>query len=156
VAANIGSQKHRLKTFFSGWVASEAITGGWVDLLPSRFSRIPYLIESGKIGVDAAFVQVSPPNEAGFSSLGVAVDAARQAMARADWVAVEINADLPYTFGDTFVHLDEFDFVVASQDPPFAFQRRPVNTLRKNQLASSDRSDLSDASDATEHERMVP
>ena len=32
------TQKFRLKTFFSGWVASEAITGGLVDLIPSRFS----------------------------------------------------------------------------------------------------------------------
>ncbi|MCK4535093.1 MAG: hypothetical protein KAT81_06125, partial [Syntrophobacterales bacterium] len=37
------SKKYRLKTFFSGWVASEAITAGRVDLIPSRSSRIPRL-----------------------------------------------------------------------------------------------------------------
>ena len=70
-------QKYRLKTFFSGWVASEAISEGRIDLIPSRFSRIPRLIESGQIPIDVVFVQVSPPNEAGYCSLGVAVDAAR-------------------------------------------------------------------------------
>jgi acyl-CoA hydrolase len=33
----LSSQKYRLKTFFSGWVASEAILQGSVDLIPSRF-----------------------------------------------------------------------------------------------------------------------
>ena len=31
------TQKFRLKTFFSGWVASEAITQGYIDMIPSRF-----------------------------------------------------------------------------------------------------------------------
>ncbi|MFP4032809.1 MAG: GNAT family N-acetyltransferase, partial [Desulfococcaceae bacterium] len=34
------SHKFRLKTFFSGWVADEAIRAGHVDLIPSRFMRI--------------------------------------------------------------------------------------------------------------------
>jgi len=80
---DLQNQKFRLKTFFSGWVAGDAITGGLVDLIPSRFSRIPALIESGQLPIDAAFIQVTPPNEAGFVSLGVSVDVARQAIEQA-------------------------------------------------------------------------
>jgi acyl-CoA hydrolase len=58
-------QKFRLKTFFSGWLASEAITAGSVDMIPCQFSSIPKLVASGAIKVDAAFVQISPPDEAG-------------------------------------------------------------------------------------------
>ena len=72
--------KFRLKTFFSGWLASDAITSGSVDLIPSRISRIPWLVDSGTNRIDAAFVQITPPDEAGYASLGVAVDAARFAM----------------------------------------------------------------------------
>jgi acyl-CoA hydrolase len=53
------SRKYRLKTFFSGWVASEAILKGKVDLIPSRFSRIPRLFESRQIPTDV--VSSSPP-----------------------------------------------------------------------------------------------
>ena len=60
------SQKFRLKTFFSGWSASDAITAGTIDLIPCRFSRIPRLFRTGAIKVDAAFVQITPPDEAGF------------------------------------------------------------------------------------------
>ncbi|WP_028321204.1 bifunctional acetyl-CoA hydrolase/transferase family protein/GNAT family N-acetyltransferase [Desulfatiglans anilini] len=131
-AISIGDKyanKFRLKTFFAGWVASEAIKAGRVDLIPCRFSRVPSLIESGTIGIDAAFVQITPPDEAGYASLGVAVDVARQAMAKASLVVGEINAQVPRTFGDTFVHVDDFDFLVEATTPPFYFPRWPVTEV---------------------------
>ena len=121
------SQRFRLKTFFSGWVAGEAITEGLVDLIPSRFSRIPQLIESGQIPIDAAFVQITPPNEAGYCSLGVAVDVARQAMEQASLVVGEINPDIPVTYGDTFVHESDFQLLVQATEPPLWFPRWPVD-----------------------------
>ncbi len=56
----LNSNAYRLKTFYSGWVASEAITAGRVDLIPSSFSRIPRLIESGRIPIDVAFPGKAP------------------------------------------------------------------------------------------------
>jgi acyl-CoA hydrolase len=61
----LDTNAYRLKTFFSGWVASEAITAGKVDLIPSSFSKIPHLIKTGRIPIDVAFIQITPPNEAG-------------------------------------------------------------------------------------------
>ena len=52
-------KKYRLKTFFSGWVANEAVTTGRIDLIPCRFPRVPRLIESGAISLDVAFVQIT-------------------------------------------------------------------------------------------------
>lgn len=66
------SKNFRLKTFFHSWVADEAIEEGRVDLIPSRFVKIPQLIESLLRPVDVATIQVTPPNEAGFCSLGIA------------------------------------------------------------------------------------
>ncbi|MEW6266501.1 MAG: GNAT family N-acetyltransferase [Thermodesulfobacteriota bacterium] len=126
---NLSAHKFRLKTFFSGWVAGEAITAGLVDLIPSRFSRIPLLIESGQIDIDAAFVQITPPNEAGYCSLGLGVDVARRAMNHAKLVVGEINPLAPRTFGDTFVHVSEFDFLVQGTEPPFYFIRWPVDEV---------------------------
>ena len=74
------SQNFRMKTFFSGWVADEAIEEGQVDLIPSRFVKIPQLIESLLRPVDVAIVQITPPNEAGFCSIGIAIDVAREAL----------------------------------------------------------------------------
>jgi acyl-CoA hydrolase/GNAT superfamily N-acetyltransferase len=117
------SQKFRLTTFFSGWVADEAIEAGRVDLIPSRFVKIPQLIESRLAPVDVAIVQITAPNEAGFCSLGIAVDVAREVLDQAAIRVGEINTDVPFTFGDTFVHVSEFDFLVRSTDPPIYFDR---------------------------------
>ena len=129
------SQKFRLKTFFAGWVASEAITAGRVDLIPCRFSRIPKLIEAGTINIDVAFVQITPPDKAGYASLGVAVDVAREAMQKASIVVGEINEAVPRTLGDTFVHVDDFNYLVEATQPSIYFPRPTVDKIH-DKLAS--------------------
>ncbi|MGA8020230.1 MAG: GNAT family N-acetyltransferase [Desulfobacterales bacterium] len=123
------SQQYRLKTFFSGWVSQDAIREGRVDLIPSRFAWIPDLIESGQIPVQATFVQITPPDKNGNCSLGLAVDAARQAMEKATLVIGEINPQVPRTFGDTFVSVSEFTHLVEALDAPIYFDRFPVDDV---------------------------
>lgn len=123
----LSSQKYRLKTFFSGWVASDAISTGRVDLIPSSFSRIPNLIASRRIHIDVAFLQITPPNEAGYCSSGVSADVIHEAMEQADLIVGEINPYVPKTFGDTFVPLSAFDMVIESTEKPLYFQRWPVD-----------------------------
>jgi acyl-CoA hydrolase/RimJ/RimL family protein N-acetyltransferase len=121
--------KYRLKTFFSGWLASEAIRSGSVDMIPCRFSQIPKLVESGAIRVDVAFVQITPPDKAGYASLGVSVDVAKYAMERASIVVGEINSSVPRTMGNTFVHVDDFNYLVRAMEPPIYFPRWPVDDV---------------------------
>ena len=123
------NHKFRLKTFFSGWVASEEITSGRVDMVPTILSEIPALIQSGVIGIDAAFIQITPPDRSGFCSLGPAIDVARHAMEHASLVVGEINHDAPRTMGDTFVHINDFDFLVESQEQPIYFKRPPFDPV---------------------------
>jgi acyl-CoA hydrolase len=123
----LSAHKYRLKTFFSGWSAREAIATGRADWIPSRFSNIPQLLEKQLIPIDVAFVSISEPNEAGFGSLGVSVDVARQAITQAKIVVGEVNSALPQTFGDTFVSVDEFDFLIQATEPPLYFPRWPLD-----------------------------
>jgi len=121
------SQKYRLRTFFSGWIASEAITEGRVDLIPSRFSRIPWLFTSGFITVDAAFIKITPPDTNGYCSLGLAVDVARAAIERSPLVIGVINEQFPFTLGDTLIHVDDLTHIVESTEAPICFPRWPVS-----------------------------
>ncbi len=139
------TQKYRLKTFFSGWVAWEAVTEGRVDLIPSRFSRIPDLIRSGRLGIEAAFVQVSPPDASGYCSLGLAVDVAREAMSQSGLVVAEINEQVPRTYGDTFVHLSEFDHLVLAAEAPITLERWPMEAVY-DQVAQNVASVIEDGS----------
>ncbi len=128
---SVNPNKFRLKTFFNGWVASDAISSGRVDLIPARFSRIPRLIANGSIRIDVAFVQVTPPDSSGYSSLGIAVDMARKAMERATLVVGEISDKIPRTIGDTFVHVDDFDYLIHSTEDPIIFPRWKVDQTFK-------------------------
>ena len=130
------SKKYRLKTFFSGWRVSEAVSAGHVDLIPSRFSRIPWLIESGRIRIDAAFIQITPPDETGYCSLGLGVDVARSAMERASFVVGEINESIPRTLGDTLVHIKDFNALVRSTEPPIYLNRWPVTDVHDRVAAN--------------------
>jgi acyl-CoA hydrolase/RimJ/RimL family protein N-acetyltransferase len=120
------SKKYRLKTFFSGWVAGEAIQEGRVDLIPSRFSRIPWLFRTGAINIDVAFIQITPPDETGYCTLGLGMAVERQAMESAKVVVGEINAAAPRTLGDTVVHIDEFDYLIEALEPIFYVPRWPL------------------------------
>ena len=122
-------QKYRLKTFFSTWVSTEAVIAGSVDLIPGRFSQIPRIIKSKRLSIDVAFIQITPPNEDGYCSLGLAVDVAREAMEQASVVVGEINTHIPFTFGDTLVAVSDFDLLVESTEPPTYFKRWPVNRV---------------------------
>jgi acyl-CoA hydrolase/GNAT superfamily N-acetyltransferase len=119
----------RLKTFFGGLVANKAITAGLVDLIPSRFCAIPKLFESGRISIDVAFIQITPPDDEGFCSLGLAVDVARQAIEKADFVVGEINHTIPRTNGDTFVHINDFDLLIEGNKPPLYFPRWEITDV---------------------------
>jgi len=121
------SRNFRLRTFFSGWAAEEAIEAGRVDMIPSQFVKIPDLIRSGQIPIDVAILQVTAPNQDGFCSLGIAVDVGREALEQAKISVGEINPLVPRTFGDTFVHASEFDYLIQSNEPPIYFDRWPVN-----------------------------
>ena len=120
-------QNYRLKTFFSTWVASEMVLAGSVDLVPGRISQIPRIIKSRRIPIDVAFIQITPPNEDGYCSLGAAVDIAREAMEQASLVVGEINTEIPFTFGDTIVSISDFDLLVKSTEPPGYFKRQRVS-----------------------------
>lgn len=122
------ARKFRLKTFFSGWIASESISAGRVDLIPSRFSRIPWLFKTGAINIDVAFIQVTPPDDNGYSYL-VGASAERQAMESCRIVVGEINSEIPRTMGDTLVNMGDFHYLIEATEPPHYVARWPLQDI---------------------------
>ena len=126
---NLDFRNYRLKTFFSGWVASEIAEADMIDLIPARYSQIPHIFRSKQIPIDAAFIQITPPDPSGFCSLGMAIDVAREVMEQASLVIGEINDQTPFTFGDTIVSITDFDMLVKSDQPAFKFKRWSVSDI---------------------------
>ncbi len=108
-----GFQKRfSLKLFFISRTMRRAASAGKLDYIPTYLSQIPELFYSGRIGLDVALIQVSPPGPFGYCSLGVSVDITRAGMASAKLVIAQVNADMPRTSGHSFVHVDDIDLFV--------------------------------------------
>ena len=95
----------RSVSLFTGPSMREPVEAGRADFVPIFLSDVPGLFSSGAVRLDAAIVQLSPPDRHGYCSLGTSIDAARAAVDVAGIVLAEINAQMPRTHGDTTVPL---------------------------------------------------
>ena len=108
----------RVKTFFiAGRGAREAVWEGRADYIPMFMSRVPRMFLEGLIDLDCALVQVSPPNQHGYMSLGISVDVAKEAIQVADLVIAQINPTMPVTLGDSFIHISDVDALIEHTEP---------------------------------------
>jgi acyl-CoA hydrolase/RimJ/RimL family protein N-acetyltransferase len=110
-------RRFALKLFFISGSMRRAAFEGKIDYIPSYLSQIPKLFASRRIGLDVALVQVSPPDRFGFCSLGVSVDITKAGMEAAPLVIAQVNPQVPFTWGDSIVHLDEIDYIVEHEEP---------------------------------------
>ncbi|MDC3960790.1 acetyl-CoA hydrolase/transferase family protein [Polyangium jinanense] len=109
-------KRFRHTAFFIGANVRDAVAEGRADFMPVFLSEIPQLICSGRVKIDVALVQVSPPDEHGYVSLGVSVDIVRAAIDTADLVLAEVNPRMPRTHGDSFLHVDRIAHLVPVDD----------------------------------------
>src|SRR5258706_13913453 len=72
---------------------------GALDIIPAPYSQLARLIREGKIASDVVFAQVSPPNERGEHSLGLAADHPIPALEVCRTVVAEVNDLVPWTNG---------------------------------------------------------
>lgn len=92
-----------------------AVKQGRADFIPVFLSDIPDLFRR-QMQIDVALVQVSPPDEHGYCSLGVSVDIARSAVDTATFIIAQVNPRVPRTHGDSFIHTSRFTFMVYHQE----------------------------------------
>ena len=111
------TRRFSLKLFFISRSMRKAAFEGKIDYIPAYLSQIPRLFATHRIGLDAALVQVSPPDKFGYCSLGVSVDITRPAVEHAAMVIAQVNPKMPRTWGDSFVHVDDIDWLVPYEEP---------------------------------------
>jgi len=110
-------ERFSLKLFFISASLRKAAFEGKIDYLPTYLSQIPRLFATHRIGLDAALVQVSPPDRFGYCSLGVSVDITRSGIENASLVIAQVNNHMPRSLGDSFVYVDDIDYLVEYDEP---------------------------------------
>jgi acyl-CoA hydrolase len=109
----------RHKALFIGANARAAVNEGRADYVPIFLSDVPDLFTSGTMPLDVALLNVTRPDAHGFCSLGTSVDAALAASRTARVVIAQLNASMPRTLGDTFIHVSRIDLGVEVDEPPY-------------------------------------
>ncbi|MCZ2100354.1 MAG: 4-hydroxybutyrate CoA-transferase [Chitinophagales bacterium] len=95
------------------------VNEGTADYVPIFLSEIPELFKRNVLPLDVAIIQVSPPDEHGYCSMGVSVDVARSAVNMAKTVIAQVNPNVPRTHGDGIIHTKRFAAMVYCEDPLF-------------------------------------
>ena len=93
-------------SLFTGPALRKPVEEGRADFVPVFLSDIPALFTSRAIPLDVAFLQLSPPDRRGLSTLGTSCDTAKAAAESALMVVAEFNERMPRTHGNNVVPLD--------------------------------------------------
>lgn len=113
---NFDNPEHRKSFFFNSLFVSEAtrkvVNSDRGDYIPIFLSQIPHLFRRQILPIDVALVQVSPPDEHGYCSLGTSIDIARAAVDTAKHVIAQVNPLMPRTHGDGFIHVSKISKMV--------------------------------------------
>ncbi|MBU9135379.1 acetyl-CoA hydrolase [Burkholderia multivorans] len=97
-----------------------------LDILPAHYSQLPELIRSGALRIDVVMLQVSPPDEHGRYSLGLAREYLVEALKHARAIVAEVHPDVPWTYGGPFLRAADIDLLVTSDTPfPDAAETTP-------------------------------
>lgn len=121
--------KFRDSSLFIGANVRKAVQEGRADYIPIFLSETPLLFRRGILPLDAALIQVSPPDRHGYCTLGVSVDCSLAAIETAKLVIAQINPNMPRSHGDGFVHVDRIHFAVEVNEPIFEVAPEPLDEV---------------------------
>lgn len=136
-----------VNSFFIGKNVRHTLKAGNGSYTPVFLSELPLLFKRNIVDLQVALIHVSVPDDHGYCSLGVSVEATLAAIDNADYVIAQVNKRMPRTFGDGIIHVSEVDAFVECNEPlPIHPVVEPTETENKigNNVASliDDRSTL--------------
>ena len=90
-------------------------------------------------------IQVSPPDDFGWMSLGVSVDITLAAAQSADLVIAQVNPRMPRVLGHSFIHVNDVHAIVEFEEPLLTIGQRPESESA-NRIAEHTRRLIDDGS----------
>ena len=105
-----------VKSIYQGAGRSQELTDSKRFLTPMDISLIPRLFKSRQLPIHVALIQLSPPDDFGWMSLGVSVDITMAAARAANLVIAQVNTKMPRVLGHSFIHVGEVDIIVEKDE----------------------------------------
>ena len=110
-------EKFKMNSFFIADNVRHSMEKGIGNYTPIFLSEIPALFDSGRVPLDVALISVTPPDANGLCSLGVSVDIVKAAISNSSFVIAQVNSNMPRTYGDSFIHVNNIDMIVPCDEP---------------------------------------
>ena len=107
-------------------IGRRGVQEGRFTYTPARLSQIPMYIDRGR-PYQCVMMQVSPMDEFGYFSMGLSCDYAFPVAKKAEKIIVQVNENMPRTFGRNFWHVTEVDAIVEANTPLTALPVIPPN-----------------------------
>ena len=108
------------------------VDSGAAEFMPLRLSQVPALLmPDGMLPADAVLLQVSPPDEHGYVSLGVSVCTMIDIARSAPLVIAEVNQQTPRTLGNSMIHVDEIDYLVDADYPVIEHRQSKIGDVER-------------------------
>lgn len=112
IAEKSHSQNLNIRSFYLGSANSKSFKGDLRFITPINLSDVHRFIKSRLLPIQVAFIQVSPPDDFGWMSLGISVDVTACAAATADLVIAQVNRQMPRVLGRSMIHVNDIDYFV--------------------------------------------
>jgi acyl-CoA hydrolase/GNAT superfamily N-acetyltransferase len=125
IANKTHDQNIDIRSFYLGSAKPKGIARNQRFITPINMSAIPRLFKSRLLPIHVALIQVSPPDDFGWMSLGVSVDITLAAAQSADVVIAQINANMPRVLGRSFIHVNDVDYFVEYDEPLLTIGENP-------------------------------
>jgi len=114
-----------IRSFYLGSAKPKSIAKNKRFITPLNLSAVPRLFKSRLLPVHVALIQVSPPDDFGWMSLGVSVDITMAAALSADLVIAQVNPKMPRTLGRSFIQVNDVDVVVEYEEDILTLDEPP-------------------------------
>jgi 4-hydroxybutyrate CoA-transferase len=113
--------------FFVAPSTRKAVDEDRADFSPGNFGTFPALMSGGDLPCDVAMITVTPPDKVGNCSLGISVSYDFSAAKAAKAVIAEVNPHMPFTLGNSCLHVSEIDHFVWTERPIVTAPRPELN-----------------------------
>jgi len=126
------TQDHSLsiRTIYLGSArGEEIITRNVRFITPMNMSDVPGLFKTHKLPINVALIQVTPPDDFGWMSLGISVDVTLAAATSADLVIAQVNPKMPRVLGQSFIHVNDVEVIVEHEEEILAVEPRPSSEI---------------------------
>jgi 4-hydroxybutyrate CoA-transferase len=121
----------RHRGLFLGENVREAVIAGRADYTPIFLFEIEDLFMSGALPLDVVLMQVSPPDDHGYVTLGTTVDSTLNATRCARTVIAEVNERMPRTHGETAIHVSRISMIVETSRPLLELHPEPFTAMHR-------------------------